>query len=117
MLLVNLLILFFILLISYQIFLAIFFSYKEGLQNSNSTSSTGSASGSTSYKPYTTSDMSNALILAQQNANNISYLNNLVQDLSGNVTSLQTQLTGVIAAQQQYTSSLSAAGPPNVTGT
>ena len=113
MLLVNLLILFFILLICYQIFLAIFFSYREGLTNSSSTTSTSN----TLYQPYTTTDSSNALILAQQNANNISYLNNLVQDLSGNITTLQTQITGVMAAQQQYTSSLDAAGPPNITGT
>ena len=123
MLLVNLLILFFLLLICYQIFLATFYSHKEGMTSSSSSTD---ASGS-SYQSYNTNDPNNALILAQQNAGNISYLQqqlqsllnlkNEVEDLSGNVSTLQTQVSGVIAAQSQYSSQLTAAGPPNVTGT
>jgi TolA-binding protein len=121
MLLINLLILFFILLICYQVFLAKK-SFREGLSSSSSSDASGN-----SYQPYNTSDPNNVLILAQQNAGNISFLqqqiNSLmnlkteVQDLSGNVANLQTQVNGIVAAQQQYSSSLNNAGAPNVTGT
>ena len=122
MLLVNLLIILFLLLICYQIFLANFSSYKEGLTSSSTTDPSGN-----SYQPYNTNDPNNVLILAQQNAGNISFLqqqiNSLlnlkseVQDLSGNVSNLQTQVNGIVAAQQQYSSSMTKAGAPNVTGT
>ena len=59
--LVNLLIIFFIVLIIYQIFLAYFNnSITEGYENKDE------------YKPYDTNNPDNALILAQQNAGNIS---------------------------------------------
>jgi hypothetical protein len=108
--LVNILIFFFIILILYQIFLAS--NIIEGLENK--------------YKPYNTKDPNNVLILAQQNAGNISYLKDQidslngmsqqVQDLSGNVVSLQTQVNGLVQAQQDYANQMTGGSPPQVTG-
>ena len=58
--LVNILILFFTILVIYQIFLAYSgYSIIEGLTSDN-----------TEYQPYNTNDPNNALILSQQNAGN-----------------------------------------------
>ena len=108
--LVNILIGFFIILILYQILLAS--RIVEGLENQ--------------YNPYDTNNPNNALILAQQNAGNISYLkdqldnltdiNQQVQDLSGNFQSLQTQVTGLVQAQQDYANQMTGGTAPQVTG-
>ena len=108
--LVNILIVFFIILILYQILLAS--RIIEGLENQ--------------YNPYDTNNPNNALILAQQNAGNISYLkerldnltgiNQQVQDLSGNFQSLQTQVTGLVQAQQDYANQMTGGTAPQVTG-
>ena len=117
---IHILILFFVILISYQLFLANF-DIIEGM-DSNSTSS----SSSTTYKPYDTTNPANALILAQQNAGNIGYINkriNNVQDmskqivdLSNNVQDLQTQMNGLASAQQQYATQLTGGSAPTITG-
>jgi hypothetical protein len=118
--LINCLILFFILLLIYQIFLAFFaFHCIEGLENSTDSPN--------QYQPYDTNNPSNALILAQQNAGNISFLkqqmesllglNNEVKDISGNVVTLQDQVNGLVAAQQQYATQLTGGEAPEVTGT
>jgi TolA-binding protein len=110
--LINLLIIFFIALIIYQIILANDSSFVEGLDN---------------YQPYDLNNPQNALILAQQNAGNIQVLkqqvdeltglNKEVQDISGNVVTLQSQVTQLVAAQKQYADKLTGGGtPPNVTG-
>lgn len=106
-LIVNLLSLSFIILIYYQLFLAFFVNIEP----------------MTNYKNYNNND---PIILAQQNAGNIEYikerlddmqnLNKIVQDLSGNVTTLQTQVNGIVAAQQQYATQLTGGTPPNITG-
>lgn len=108
--LINILIFFFIFLILYQLFLA--YNIKEGLQNQ--------------YNDYDTNNPSNALILAQKNAGNISYLQNKlskvdglykeVQDISGNVQQLQSQVTQLMQAQQDYTTQMVGNTPPNITG-
>ena len=108
--LVNTLIAFFTFLIIYQILLAT--AVVEGLENQ--------------YKDYDTNNPNNALILAQQNAGNISFLKERldkfddvyqqVQDLSGNVQLLQTQVNGLVQAQQDYTTQMTGGEPPNVTG-
>ena len=109
--LVNILICFFIFLILYQIFLAN--NIIEGLE--------------TEYKEYNKDDPNNALILAQQNAGNINYLKERmdstqgmyqqVQDLSGNVGSLQIQVNDLIQAQKEYTDQLTGGGEaPEITG-
>jgi|LauGreDrversion4_2_1035121.scaffolds.fasta_scaffold25213_3 hypothetical protein len=108
--LVNILILFFLFLIVYQLFLAM--NVIEGLENQ--------------YQPYDTNNPNNALILAQQNAGNIAYLKGRldqydgivqeVQDISGNVASLQTQVDGLVQAQQSYANQMTGGSPPTVTG-
>jgi len=112
--LVNLLIIFFIILIIYQIILTNFGnSILEGLENNQ-------------YKPYDTNNPENVMILAQQNAGNISVLkqqidsvtglNKVVEDLSGNVQSLQDQVTQLIEANKQYTSKMVGDTPPQISG-
>jgi len=108
--LINILIVFFVILIIYQIFLAS--NIIEGLENQ--------------YQSYDTNNPNNALILAQQNAGNISFLkqqldslngiSQQVQDLSGNVQSLQTQVNGLVQTQQQYANQLTGGSPPQITG-
>jgi TolA-binding protein len=108
--LINLLIIFFLFLILYQIFLAS--RIIEGLENQ--------------YQPYDTNNSANAIILAQKNAGNIEYLkeqidslqdvNNQIQDLSGNIVSLQQQVNGLVQAQQDYANQLTGGTPPEITG-
>jgi hypothetical protein len=108
--LVNILIVFFIFLIIYQLFLAT--DIIEGLENQ--------------YKPYDVNNPNNALILAQQNAGNISYLKERldkfdgifqeVQDLSGNVITLQTQVDGLVQAQKDYADQMTGGTAPEITG-
>jgi len=108
--LVNVLIVFFIILIVYQIILAT--KIVEGLENNSGKN----------YREYPP----NALILAQQNAGNIEYLkkkmddlqnmNSVVNDLSGNVVALQQQVNGLVSAQQQYVTQMTGGSPPDVTG-
>jgi len=108
--LVNILISFFIVLILYQIFLAT--NIIEGLENN--------------YKPYDQNNPNNALILAQQNAGNIAYLNermdsvqgmnSQLQDLSGNVVALQEQVNGLVQAQQEYANQMTGGTAPEITG-
>jgi hypothetical protein len=113
--LINLLIIFFIILIIYQIFLA--YANKsliEGLTNGQ-------------YQPYDMNNPQNALILAQQNAGNISFLkeklddllglNKEVQDISGNVITLQEQVAQMMASQQSYSTQMTGGQTPNITGT
>jgi len=108
--LIYFLILFFIVIIIYQIILAN--NIIEGLDN---------------YQAYDTNNPANALILAQQNAGNIEYLkqridtiqglNKEVQDLSGNVITLQDQVNNLILSNKQYTTQMIGSTPPNITGT
>ena len=108
--LVNILIVFFIFLIVYQMFLAT--NIIEGFD--------------TEYKPYNTNDPNNALILAQQNAGNINYLKERldkfdgiyqeVQDLSGNIDTLQTQVNGLVQSQQDYANQMTGGTAPVITG-
>ena len=96
----NLLSVFFVLLIGVQIFLAYSGNIIEGLDNN-------------SYQEYNGND---PLILSKQNAANIQFLkqqydgiNGLqseVNDLSSNVAALQTQVDGLVQSQQDYTSNV-----------
>ena len=117
--LVNVLIVFFIILIGYQIILAN--HIVEGLKN-NSNSNNSKNSNNKSYKPYAP----DALILAKQNAGNIEYLkhkmddlqgiNSIVNDLSGNVANLQQQVNSLVTTQQQLATQMTGGSPPDVTG-
>jgi len=110
--LVNILILFFILIISYQLILAN--HIVEGLTNDDK---------NINYKPYNSND---PMILAQQNAGNIEFLkqrmdslqntNQIVQDLSGNVQVLQQQVNGLVTAQQQYATQIAGNEPATISG-
>lgn len=107
---VNLLIVFFVILIVYQIFLAYSGNTIEGLTNQK-------------YQPYPP----DALILSQQNAGNIevlkdrldgiSGLNKEVQDISGNVASLQDQVSQLVTSQQQYATQMTGGTAPTISGT
>jgi hypothetical protein len=112
--LINLLIIFFFILLVYQIFLAYTSNtILEGVTNQQ-------------YQPYDTNNPNNALILAQQNAGNISVLksqidklnglNSEVQDISANVVQLQQQVSQMVAAQQSYASQMTSGPPPNISG-
>ena len=108
--LINLLIVFFLMLILYQIFLAN--NIVEGLENQ--------------FQSYDINNSANALILAQKNAGNILYLkeridsiqniNQQIQDLSGNVVSLQEQVNSLMQTQQEYANQLTGGSPPEITG-
>jgi len=120
--LINLLIIFFILLIFYQLFLAYFENMIEGYTNNNK-----NKNNDTKYKDYDKNKPNNALILAQQNAGNIIVLkgqldkmlgiNKQVQDLSGNVASLQQQVSDLVQAQKEYASQMTGGKEPEISGT
>jgi len=109
--LIHFLILLFVLIISYQLFLAHVGVTEEGME---------------SYQEYDTNDPNNVMILAQQNAGNIevlkqnldglSGLRQIVTDMSGNITNLQTQVDGLVQAQQDYISQSGVTEPPVITG-
>ena len=111
--LINLLIIIFILLITYQIFLAHFSdSTIEGLEN---------------YQEYDTKNPDNVMILVHQNSgnievlrkqfDNISGLNQEVQDISGNVANLTKQVDDLVKAQEDYLKENLPEEPPEITGT
>ena len=116
---INVLILFFIVLIGYQLILANC-SIVEGMKTSDPSQQ------KQSYKSYDSNNQSNALILAQQNAGNIGYINQQMDnvqnmrgeflDLSNNVQVLQTQVNGLVDSQQQYASQLTGGSAPTITG-
>lgn len=113
----NLLIIFFLFLILYQIFL--------GDKNSNSKVSLFEGLENR-YKTYDTNDPNNALILAQKNAGNISYIkenigdiNNMKQEiktLNDKVHTLETQLNSILQSQKDYANQLTGGTPPDITG-
>jgi predicted RND superfamily exporter protein len=112
---INILIVFFIILIIYQIFLAHFSNNViEGLEN---------------YKEYDTNvknDSNNVMILAQQNADNIevfkkefdniSGLKQQVQDISGNIDILTKQVEDLVKGQEEYLDEKLPEEPPEITG-
>ena len=79
------------------------------------------------YQSYDTNNPDNALILAQQNAGNITVLkgqmdemlgiNKQVQDLSGNVDNLQQQVTDLVEAQKDYANQMTGGTEPEISGT
>lgn len=114
---INILIVFFGLLILYQIILAKFkIGIVEGLENNSNTK----------YKEYDMNNPNNAMILAQQNAGNIEYLKSqidLVLDFRGKINNIDTrindlskQVDDLVLAQKTYTSETFPSEPPVVTG-
>jgi hypothetical protein len=126
--LIKILIGFFIFLIGYQLFLALFSFMKkdnliEGLENEE-------------YKPYNKDDPNNALILAQQNAGNIEVLKGRVDKIDASkyemrseiqkkikdeiepkFLSMQTQIDGLVDQQAQYAQDMMGDTPPSLEGT
>ena len=115
--LVKILIIFFTLLLIYQLFLATFEKIREGLENSKV------------YKEYDKNDSSNtnsAMILAQQNAGNIEFLKeqisglNLldkkVTDLSVSVVGLNEQINQIGKQQAVQAQTLVGSQPLEITG-
>ena len=109
--LVNFLILFFTVLILYQLFLAYFNYSIEGLDT---------------YQEYDTKNPDNAMILIQKNSGNIEVLrqqlnsvmdlNKEVQDISGNVAGLQVQVDDLVQAQMEYASQNYPSSTPEISG-
>ena len=105
------LIILFVLLVSYQIFLAHFTNiyFKEGLTTQDS---------SGQFQNYdATSSSTNPLALAEQNENNIIYLNEQIIDLSGNLSTLSGQVKQLLQAQQDSANEVAPSSPPNISGT
>jgi hypothetical protein len=145
---INLLILFFILLIAYQFFLAYFkTSIVEGMLDvvptfepvfSPTMNPTAAPTASPTnemlpnltinqvYRQYDKKIADNTFLMSQQNAGNIEYLKQRVeaiqgifgqvQDLSANVSVLQTQMDGLVQANTQYTTQMVGTQPPQITG-
>jgi hypothetical protein len=105
---IHFLILFFILLIVYQIFLA--------FANSNQVVALEGLT-TLSYESYDdTKDISNNESLSLQNINNIKYLHSEFIDMSGNMAKMQEQINGLVAQQNEYTNQLTGGTPPTITG-
>uniref|UniRef100_A0A6C0ITH5 Uncharacterized protein n=1 Tax=viral metagenome TaxID=1070528 RepID=A0A6C0ITH5_9ZZZZ len=127
MLLIYLLICIFLALILYQTFFLTINNTTiiEGLENETDTTNTNNTNAT--YQPYNMNDPNNALILGQQNAGNIDYLKQRVEDLSGikervdniqeSVNSLQTQVDGLVQQQADYAQELAGSQPAEITGT
>ena len=124
MLLIYILIILFIILLSYQVILA-FNPNKlvEGLENETTTTSTDTQE----YKPYNLNDPNNSLILSQQNAGNIEVLKGRIDSLDGvkskvdtmqqEIDSMQTQIDSLVQQQADYGQELAGSTPADVTGT
>ena len=115
--LIYILIVLFVILISYQVYLAILpNSLVEGLENND-----------TAYKPYNINDPNNYLILSQQNAGNIEVLKGRIDDLDGvkesvdnmqqSINSMQTQIDGLVEQQANYAQEIAGSTPPDISGT
>jgi hypothetical protein len=100
--LVNTLIVFFIVLILYQIVLAN--RIREGIENNQE------------YKDYDMNNPANALILAQQNAGNISFLKQRLDSFLGLDKEVQDISGNVVSSQKDYANQMTGGTAPNVTG-
>jgi len=113
---INLLIIFFTLLLLTQIFLA--YNEKKYLFEGLETMT---------YKEYDTNNPNNIMILTQQNSGNIEYLKQQldsilslqkeVTDISGNLVTLQEQVQNIVKSQQDYATKQLPSQTPKITGT
>jgi hypothetical protein len=114
--LINILIVFFILLITYQILLANYIVEGMEIMEENKNE----------FQEYDKNDPNNLPILVNQNAGNISYLkdrmNNVVnirdqvKDISGNLQTLQDQVNELVLAQKDYANQLTGGTAPEISG-
>ena len=117
--LINILIVFFILLLTYQILLAN--HIVEGMEGME-----GMEENKNDFQEYDKNDPNNLSILVNQNAGNISYLkermNNVanigeqVKDISGNLQTLQDQVNELVLAQEDYANQLTGGSAPEISG-
>jgi len=123
MFLINILIIIFLFLTIYQVYLEI--SKNILIEGFTKTAQNGNRS---TYKDYGSSDSAtNALILSQQNAGNISFLKQQVDELEGlntqvkelkqEVTTMSTQMNQLVEQQATYAAALAGSKPVDVTGT
>jgi hypothetical protein len=123
--LINFLIIFFIILMGLQIFLANFGgNLVEGLENNSTNTATNTSDTSSQYQNYNDDD---PLILSKKNAANIDFLKgrvdevlglkNQVNDISLNVSSLETQVNTILEQQAEYSKNVNGGEPIEVTGT
>ena len=129
--LIKFLIIFFLLLILYQIYVDNFWVVEGltdgsggglGSENSEFTTSPDSSSPPT-YQPYNQND---AIILGKQNAGNIIVLKQQVDKLNADsanfgkmeqeVNQLSTQVQGLVKQQASYAQSVAGPTPPTITG-
>ncbi len=121
--LIYILIIVFVIIILCQIFLGD--KLIEGMDNPDT--STTTTTEDATYQPYNLSDPNNALILGQQNAGNINYLKERVDeltnvkkdvdDLKENVSLMQTQIDALVQQQADFGTQLAGSTPPTITGT
>ena len=93
----------------------------------DTTSTPTTSTTDTTYQPYNLNDPNNSLILSQQNAGNINFLKGRIDELSGikkdvddlkqNVSSMQTQIDGLVQQQADFGTQLAGPTPPTITGT
>jgi len=116
MFLINLLIIIFIILITYQVFVAYSYNLIENLETQDA-----------KYEDYDTNNPNNALILAQQNAGNISIIKRKMDNLDGikddvenmqqNMDTMQTQIDGLVSQQAEYATEMSGGSEPPIIDT
>jgi hypothetical protein len=120
MFLIYSLIVFFIFLITYQLFLAWNPNILEGLTNNTN----NTKQGVVDYKPYDLNNPNNALILGQQNAGNIEFLKGRIDTLDGvktrvddlqqNIDSIQTQMDALVQQQESFAKDINGGEPIDI---
>jgi hypothetical protein len=120
MFLIYSLIVFFIFLITYQLFLAWNPHIMEGLVNNTNNIKPVNVD----YRPYDLNNPNNALILGQQNAGNIEFLkgrikevddvNSRLDGLEQNVDSMQTQLDALVQQQANFANDINEGEPIDI---
>jgi hypothetical protein len=119
--LIKFLILFFTILIIFQILSQIKYNFNYYIIEGMTTTTQPQQ-----YQQYDTNNPNNVLILAQQNAGNIQVLKQQldkalglqkeVRDMSGNLATLTEQVTALMQQQQSTATALLPSSPPKITG-
>jgi len=124
MVLIYILIILFVILVTYQVIVSFSTTTNliEGLENEGTTSTS-----TQEYKPYNLNDPNNSLILSQQNAGNIEVLRGRIDKFDGvkeqldtiqqEVDSMQVQIDGLVQQQADYAQEIAGSTPPDITGT
>ncbi len=118
MFLIYSLIVFFVFLITYQLFLAWNPTIMEGLTNNDGKPK------SVDYKPYDMNNPNNALILGQQNAGNIEFLKGRINEVDGvntrldgleqNMDSMQEQIDALVQQQASFANDINGGEPIDI---